>query len=76
MPPATDASNSRSTPAPSAVSNSSLPKLASSSLLAVTTGLPAFSASTIELARRLDPTDDLDDDVDVGVERHRVGRRW
>ena len=49
MPPATDASNSRSTPAVSAASNSSSPKLASSSLFAVTTGLPAFSAARIRL---------------------------
>jgi hypothetical protein len=41
MPPATAASNSRSTPAASAAANSSAPTLASSSLLAVTTGLPA-----------------------------------
>ena len=45
MPPATDASKRRSTPAPSAVSNSSRPTFASSSLFAVTTGLPAFNAS-------------------------------
>src|SRR5436189_3229028 len=47
MPPATDASNRKSTPAPSAVSNSERPCIASSSLLAVTTGLPAMSASTM-----------------------------
>ena len=45
MPPPTAASNSRSTPAASAAANSSAPTLASSSLLAVTTGLPALSAS-------------------------------
>ena len=47
MPPATDASNSRSTPAVAATSNSSSPKFASSSLFAVTTGLPDFSAVRI-----------------------------
>ena len=44
MPPATAASKSRSTPLRSAASNSSAPCLASSSLLPVITGLPAFSA--------------------------------
>ena len=47
MPPATAASNSRSTPASSAAANSSVPTLASSSLLAVTTGLPCLSAVVI-----------------------------
>ena len=46
---------------------------ASSSLFAVTTGLPAFSAATISVAGRLDPADDLDDDVDVGIADHGVG---
>ena len=45
MPPPTAASNSTSTPDASAVANTSAPTLASSSLLAVTTGLPALSAS-------------------------------
>ena len=49
MPPATDASKRMSTPAPSAVSNSSRPWVASSSLLAVTTGFPAISASTMRV---------------------------
>ena len=49
MPPPTDASNRMSTPAPSAVSNSSRPWVAMSSLLAVTTGLPPISASTISV---------------------------
>ena len=44
MPPATAASNNRSTPASSAVANSSVPTLASSSLLPVMTGLPLRSA--------------------------------
>jgi len=44
MPPATAASNNRSTPASSAAANSSVPTLASSSLLPVTTGLPLRSA--------------------------------
>ncbi len=44
MPPATAASNSRSTPAALAVSHSSPPWLASSSLLALTTGLPLRKA--------------------------------
>ena len=47
MPPATAASNSRSTPAMAATSKSSSPKLANNSLLAVTTGLPDFSAVRI-----------------------------
>src|SRR5256714_6272010 len=47
MPPATDASKRRSTPEPSAVSKSSLPALARSSLLAVTTGFPDLSASVM-----------------------------
>ena len=64
MPPATDASNSRSTPAVSAASNSSSPKFASSSLFAVTTGLPDFSAVEDQAAGGLDAADDLDHDVD------------
>ena len=47
MPPATAASNSRSTPASSAAAYSSVPTLASSSLFAVTTGLPCLSAVVI-----------------------------
>ena len=47
MPPATAASNSRSRPAASAAAYSSAPTLASSSLFAVTTGLPLASASRI-----------------------------
>ena len=47
MPPATAASNSRSTPASSAAANSSAPTLASSSLFPVTTGLPALRAARI-----------------------------
>src|SRR5579859_622028 len=47
IPPATDASKSRSTPASAAASKSSDPTLASSSLLAVTTGLPPLRASKI-----------------------------
>ena len=47
MPPPTDASNSRSRPADAAAWNSSEPTLASSSLLAVITGLPALRASRI-----------------------------
>ena len=73
MPPATDASKSRSTPAAAAASNSSLPTLASSSLLPVTTGLPSLSASRIKRARRFDAADQLDDDVDVGRLHHRFG---
>jgi hypothetical protein len=71
MPPATDASKRRSTPEPSAVSNSSLPTLASSSLLAVTTGLPALSASV--MSERLDAADHLDDDVDGGIGHDALG---
>jgi len=47
MPPATAASKSRSTPAASATANSSVPKLASSSLLPVITGFPLRSAVVI-----------------------------
>ncbi len=47
MPPATAASKSRSCPASSAAAKSSVPTLASSSLLAVTTGLPWRSAVRI-----------------------------
>src|SRR3954470_24089033 len=47
MPPPTAASNSRSTPAAAAVWKTSAPTLARSSLLAVTTGLPAASAPRI-----------------------------
>ena len=47
MPPATAASNSRSTPASSLTANSSVPTLASSSLLAVTTGLPPRNADVM-----------------------------
>lgn len=47
IPATTAASYSRSTPLASATSANSLPTLASSSLLAVTTGLPAFNAATI-----------------------------
>ena len=56
-----------------ATSNSSSPKFASSSLFAVTTGLPAFSAVEDERARRLDPADHLDDDVDVGIGDDALG---
>src|SRR4051794_28374226 len=48
-PPATDASNRRSTPAPSAVSKSSRPWVAISSLFAVTTGFPLIKASTMRV---------------------------
>jgi len=44
MAPATAASKRRSTPALAAASNNSAPDAAISSLLAVTTGLPAFRA--------------------------------
>ena len=73
MPPATDASNSRSTPAVSAASNSSSPKFASSSLFAVTTGLPDFKRGEDQPARGFDAADDLDDDVDVGIADDGVG---
>ena len=76
MPPATDASNSRSTPAVAATSNSSSPKLASSSLFAVTTGLPDFSAVEDQRTRGLDAADHLDDHVDVAVGDHELRRRW
>ena len=54
MPPATADSKSRSTPAVDAASNSSAPQLASSSLLAVTTGLPDLRAVEDQGAGRLD----------------------
>ena len=44
IPPATDDSKRRSTPAVEAASKSSAPQLANSSLLAVTTGLPPLRA--------------------------------
>ena len=47
MPPATAASKRRSHPAASAALNTSAPTLASSSLFAVTTGLPCLSAVRI-----------------------------
>ena len=56
--------------AAAAAANSSAPTLASSSLLAVTTGLPAASAVEDQLPGRLDAADDLDHDVDVGVVHH------
>src|SRR3954466_15899609 len=88
MPPPTDASKRMSTPAPSAVSNSSRPWVAMSSLLAVTTGLPPLSASTMrpragsvppqerfdeEATGGLEAADDLDHDVDVGIAHDRGG---
>ena len=73
MPPATAASNSRSDPAASAAAYSSAPTLASSSLFAVTTGLPAASAVEDQLAGRFDAADHLDDEVDVGIVDDAVG---
>ena len=73
MPPPTAASNSTSTPEDSAVAKISPPTLASSSLLAVTTGLPAFERVEDELAGRLDAADDLDHHVDVGIGDDRGG---
>ena len=70
MPPATAASNSRSTPAASLAANSSVPTLASSSLLAVTTGLPCAQRGGDQLAGRLDAADDLDDQVDRRIGDH------
>ena len=66
MPPATAASKSRSTPAASAAANSSAPRLARSSLLPVTTGLPARQGGEDQRAGRLDAADHLDDHVDDG----------
>ncbi len=73
IPPATAASKSRSTPCSSASANSSVPTLASSSLLPVTTGLPASQRGCDQLAGRFDATDHLDDEIDVGVDDHLVG---
>ena len=68
MPPATAASNSRSTPARSAAANSSAPWLASSSLLAGDDRLAGLEGGVEDqLAGRLDAADELDDHVDVGV---------
>ena len=69
----TAASNSRSTPDLTAASNSSAPWVASSSLLAVTTGLPASRAVRIRRAGGLDAAHDLDHQVDVGVGDHAGG---
>ena len=57
----------------SAAANSSAPTLASSSLLAVTTGLPCLERVEDELAGRLDAADHLDHDVDVGIVDHGGG---
>ena len=64
MPPATAASNSRSQPAASAALKISVPTFASSSLFAVTTGLPFFDAVRISSRGRLDAADHLDDQID------------
>ena len=45
----------------------------SSSLFAVTTGLPAIERVDDERPGRLDAADDLDDDVDVGIADHALG---
>ena len=73
MPPATAASNSRSTPASSAMANSSDAAEASSALLAVTTGLPLVSALATRVAGRLDAAHQLDHHVDVGILDHLRG---
>ena len=72
MAPATAASYRRSTPAAAATSASSAPATASSALLAVTTGLPLRRAASISSWAGWRPTDDLDDDIDVGA-RHQCG---
>jgi hypothetical protein len=59
-------------PGASAAANSSAPTLASSSLLAVTTGLPAAGGGD-ELPRRLDAADDLDHHVDRRIGDHNPG---
>ena len=62
-------------PSRCAASNTSRPCVATSSLLAVTTGLPAASVCGDQRAGGLDAAHDLDHDVDVGVvhDRGRVG---
>ena len=72
--PPTAASNSSGTPRRAAASTSSRPRDATNSLLAVTTGLPAFERSEDEIAGRIAPPDHLDDEINVRVhhDRHRV----
>ena len=68
MPPATDASNSRSTPAPLGGLEQLLADVGEQLLVGGDDRLAGLRArSRIELARRLDAADHLDDDVDVGV---------
>ena len=73
MPPATDASNSRSTPAPSAVSNSSRADVGEQLLVGGDDGLARLQRVEDQRACRLDAADDLDDDVDVGIADDRGG---
>ena len=63
--PATAASNSSARPADSAVANSSGPSWASSSLFAVTTGLPARNAARInDLAGSIPPMSSTTTSID------------
>ena len=73
MPPATADSKSRSTPAVDAASNSSAPQLASSSLLAVTTGLPDLRASRIRVRAGSMPPMTSTTTSTLGIGDHRVG---
>ena len=59
-------------PAEAATSASSAPATASSALFAVTTGLPLRRAVSTRSPGRMQPADDLDDDVDV-VAGHQCG---
>ena len=76
MPPATADSKSRSTPAVEAASKSSAPQLASSSLLAVTTGLPDFRASRIRVRAGSMPPMTSTTTSTVGIDHHGAWRRW
>ena len=71
-PPATAASKRRPTPAARAAASRSRPCLASSSLLALTTRLPASKARRMARRRDVRAAHELDDDVDVVRGRHRV----
>ena len=71
MPPATDASNSRSTPAVAATSNSSAPWRRDQLLVGGDHRLAGLQRLGDQLARRLDPAHDLDHDVDVAGRRRR-----
>ena len=72
MPPATAASNSRSTPASSLTANSSVPTLAEQLLVGRDDRLAVPQRSGDQLASRLDAADHLDDQIDGRVGNDRV----